>query len=278
MAVVRWTIAEPILENFSFENENLIQSGLAEDWTKEGSPTLSLITANSYVKHRTYAQKIEATSINDGISQIGDISEISETDFTLIFYAYIPSGELRVKVEALDASDVVQGTVLNETYSSNSSLTKYSESLSSLISGTTITQLKIYFIQSTAVATTCYIDAILLFKTTDSIVNINPTTFSYSKIAKNEYQSTLDGGEVKIRHLDKGKRIILDGIRPVWMYLSQSQKEYFERIQGEDLIIITHTDEIYWLDLEQIDIQLIEDEEADNQHYICSLILKFVNR
>jgi hypothetical protein len=278
MSVVRWKFLQNKLLNFSFEDENKSTSGLALHWVKEGTPTLSLSKIKAYVKHNTYAQKIVGISSGDGISQIVDVSNIEEASFGLNFYTFIQSGTLKVKVEGLDSDEVVLGTIFEKTYSSNSELTKYEETFEVYLSAQVIEKLKITIAQSGAPALTCYLDAIIIFEDLDTTVEINPTSFSYSKLSTAEYQPNLDGNAIKIEHLDEGKRYRYESIQPMWVWLTEAQKNIFENYLGKDFILVTHEDKLFWVDLESIEIQYVEETERPSLYYGATMILGYCSR
>jgi hypothetical protein len=253
MSVVRWKFIKNLVENFSFENEDQVISGLGELWTKEGTPTLSISTL--YKKHGISSQKIVGTATADGISQIIDVSEVATADFALIFYTYIVTGTLSVKVETLDVNDAVLVEVFSKTYSANSVLTKQSESFTA--SGSGYTQLKITISQSGATVMTSYIDAVILYEDVDTTVEINPTQFSYSKASNSQFIDTIENDSVKVTPLEDSKRTKIENFRPIWAFISATQKALFEAWVGEDLVII-HDDDIFHLDLLNIDIGYLE--------------------
>ena len=276
MSVVRWKFLENMIDNFSFEFEDAENSGLARDWTKEGSPTISLV--KQYVKEGTYSQKIVTSSSTQGISQECDVSDFSGTDCGLIFYAKI-EGDLQVDVDAFDSDGNNIGNVFTEQYETNTVSTKYSETFDMAISGETIASLEIKFIhseESGANNVTLYLDAVILYEDEDTEVSVNPTTFNFSKISTANYTSTLDGADVKVEHLDEAMRIRLDNITPVWMRLYEAQLDIFKNLISKDVVIIDHNDDLYWVDIQGIDITYIP--KTVPQEYGITMNLKFANR
>lgn len=267
----RWQIEKNFLDGMSFEISDLVTSGLGEHWVKSGSPTLSLNTNSSYVKHRTKSQKIVGVSASDGIYQIADISDAINTSFRLVYYIKVDSGTLNVKVEALDSNDVVQATPLNVTHTANGSLTKTTQSISTIVSGTTITQLKVYFIQSGATAMTCYIDAVMLYESTDATLEINPTNLGMARQEISYYEDIMDGTKVKIQHTDEGRRYQFDDFKPVFVYVTQNQKEILEKLVNKRVIIITHLGEIFDMDFIRMEYTYIEREDELDAHFGITL-------
>jgi hypothetical protein len=259
MSVVRWNFYKNVINGFSFEEEDPEVSGIGLHWTKEGTPALSL--SKLYKKHNIYSQKIIGDASEEGISQIIDISDITTSSFGLIFYTYIVSGTLSVKVETLDDDHIVIAEVFSDIYSSNAEMTKQIETFTA--SGSGYTHLKVTFSQSGATALTCYIDSVLIFEDVDTEVEINPTQFGYSKMSDSQFINTIEGEEVKVSPLEESKRTHLENIAPVWSWLTTAQKEIFESWVNEDLVIIDHNDFIYWVDLLSLNINFTERQVPD---------------
>ena len=275
MSVVRWQVIKNKTVNFSFETEHQTESGLGESWDKEGSPTLSLSTSN--VQHNIYSQKIVGASDGDGISQIFDVSDISGTDFALKFYVYITAGTLSVTIEGLDANDNVLGTLFSDTYTTNAELTVQTETFSNIISGeTSISHMKITLAQSGATAMTCYLDAVMVYENSNVTVGINPTSFDYDKISMAQFSQTIEGDEVKIVPLDTPKRTAMENISPIWMWLTEAQKNIFEDLVGEEIVIITHEDKLINADVTRGRVTYIQ--RQDPQLYEFYMELRYVNR
>ena len=256
---VRWQFYKNLVENFSFENEDQVTSGLAELWTKVGTPTLSI--SSLYKKHNLYSQKIIGDASGEGVSQIIDISDIVSASFGLVFYAYIVVGTLRVQIETLDSGDMVLEEVLDETYSSNAIITKQLETFTA--SGTGYTQLKITISQSGGTAMTCYLDSVIIYEAVNTETEINPTTFSYAKVSDSQFVKTIEGDNVKISPLEESKRTHLEGFSPVWTWLTANQKDIFDSLIGKDIVIIDHADNVYWVDLLSMNITFIEKQVPD---------------
>lgn len=269
---VRWQFYQNLIENFSFENESETITGLSELWTKVGTPTLSI--SSLYKKHNLYSQKIIGDASGEGISQIIDVSDIATSSFGLVFYAYIVTGTLRVQIETLDSGDIVLEEVLDETYSTNATMTKQLETF--IASGTGYTQLKITISQSGGTAMTCYLDSVIIYEAVNTETEINPTQFSYQKVSDAQYQTTIEGDQVKITPLDSSKRTHLDGIAPVWAWLSIAQKNIFESLVGEEVVILTHNDDIFHCDIENISINYQEKQVPDM--FAITMTLRDVRR
>jgi len=241
--VVRWKIISTnYLENFSFESEDINNSGLASQWNKVGTCILSLSKVSK--KHNLYSQKIVSSLINNGISQVIDVSERTTNDFAFIFYTYIVSGILNLKIEALDSNEVVLGTVYSNTYNPNSSMTKQSGTFTVAISAETIAYLKVSFLQSDGTAMTSYIDASMVYEDLNTTVEINPTTVSFNKKANTQFTEDIEGNEITINHIDEGKRTKIESHPLFFMFLSSAQLDIFLDLVGKEIITIDHEDRI----------------------------------
>jgi len=259
---VRWQCYRNLIQNFSFENENETITGLGSLWDKVGTPTLSI--SSLYKKHNLYSQKIIGDASGEGVSQTIDISDIVSANFGLIFYTYIVSGELNVKIETLDGNGDVYATVFNKTYSSNSAIIKQSELFSA--DGQTFPGLKItfsYVAESGISALTCYLDSVLIFENVDTEIEINPTNFNYTKVSDSQFIKTIEGENVKISPLEESKRTHLEGFSPVWSWITVAQRAIFDTWVGKDLVIIDHNDDIYWMDFLRMSINYIEKQVPD---------------
>ena len=60
------------------------------------------------------------------------------------------------------------------------------------------------------------------------------------------------------------------------MWLSEDQKNTFEEMLGEDFVIITHEDKIFWVDIEKIDVNY--KTETVPQIYEVIMTLSACNR
>lgn len=248
---VRWKfIGSNYLENFSFESEDISESGLASQWVKVGTPTLSLSKTSK--KHNIYSQKIVSTTANHGISQIIDVSERGIDNFAFIFYAYIVTGALNLKIEALDSNEVVLGTLYSNTYTSNVLMTKQIGTFAVAISAETITYLKVSFLQSGATAMTAYIDATMVYENLNTTVEINPTTVSFNKKANTQFTEDIDGNEITINHIDEAKRTKIETIPLFFMYLSKTQLDIYLDLVGKEVIIIDHEDNIFCMNILEV--------------------------
>jgi len=259
---VRWRFYKNLCQNFSMENKDQVTLELAELWQKNGTPLFSL--SKLFKKHGTYSQKLVCSTDGDGISQTIDISDIVSANFGLIFYTYIVSGELNVKIETLDGNGDVYATVFNKTYSSNSAIIKQSELFSA--DGQTFPGLKItfsYVAESGISALTCYLDSVLIFENVDTEIEINPTNFNYTKVSDSQFIKTIEGENVKISPLEESKRTHLEGFSPVWSWITVAQRAIFDTWVGKDLVIIDHNDDIYWMDFLRMSINYIEKQVPD---------------
>ncbi len=228
---IRWNFYKNLVSNFSMENEDQVTSGLAELWTKIGTPTLTISSLSK--KHNIYSQKIVGDASGEGISQVIDISDIATSNFGLIFYTYIVTGELNVKIETLDGNGAVYATVFEKTYISNSAMVKQSEIFTA--NGQTFPGLKITFsyVQESGVsALTCYLDSVIVYEAVNTELEINPTTFSYSKVNDVQFVKTIEGEDVKISPLIESKRTHLENFAPVWSWLTANQKDIFSSLIG----------------------------------------------
>ena len=279
MASHRWQFIESVVRNFDFENEDSAVSGLADFWEKEGTPTVSL--SKKYVKHRTYSQKIETDSTDEGISQECDVSDFETTEAGLIFYAKI-EGTLNVKVESMDEDDNIIETVFEKDYEENEDTIKYEEEFDFSASGEEVEKLKITFVQSENMesgVTECifYLGAVMLYEKTDDIrLKINPTLFYYNKKSTAIYESTLTGQEVKIEHLNDSRKIRLDDTQVTWLAFINAQEEILERMVGKSLVIITHEEKLFWIDV--LGFYLNYFVATVPQEYGGELEIRFCNR
>jgi hypothetical protein len=276
MSVVRWKFFHNIVDNWSFEKEDATVLGLGKFWTKIGTPTVSLNTISSYVKEGGNSQKIIGDASSEGIYQIIDISDRLTNDYTFIFYTHIVTGTLNVIIEALDENDDSVGTLFSDTYTTTSELTKQIETFTAVVSGETITQLRITFSQNGGTAMTVYLDSIIIAETINTEVDINPTTFSYSKTATAKFSPVLDGTEVKIEALDENRRTILEDIQPTWAWVDIDFKNIMENWVGKEFVMITHEDKLFCVEIMKIGIGYIE--RQDPQIYAIPMELKFSNR
>lgn len=248
---VRWKfIGSNYLENFSFESEDISESGLASQWVKVGTPTLSLSKTSK--KHNIYSQKIVSATANHGISQIIDVSERVTDNFAFIFYAYILSGTLNLKIEALDSNEVVLGTVYTNTYTSNALMTKQTGTFTVTVSAETITYLKVSFLQSGATAMTAYIDASMVYEDLNTTTEINPTTVSFNKKANTQFTEDIEGNEITINHIEEAKRTKIDSLPLSFMYLSPTQLNIFLDLVGKEVILIDHEDAVYCVSILEV--------------------------
>jgi len=266
MSVVRWKFLKNYVKNFSFENEDLENSGLAKNWNKSGNLNVEL--SHNYYKEGYYSQKIYGNS--GSISQSIIVSDRKTNNFNLIFYTEIVSGSLKVSINCYNEDDEYLGTSFQDTYNTSG---KYEENFT-LYSDTYKVILNFEINTNNS---EIYLDSVILYEdSSTNQVEINPTTFSYSKESTHTYETTISGDEVKIQYLDYAKRTKFMDIKPVWMWLSEDQKNIFEEMLGEDFVIITHEDKIFWVDIEKIDVNY--KTETVPQIYEVIMTLSACNR
>lgn len=88
-------------------------SGLCEEWTKEGSPTVSENTTATYIKYGQKSQRVQTTSNAEGVKQTIASDKSNET-WSFVANVYLATGSVMLALQAGTTGYVIAATTTGQ--------------------------------------------------------------------------------------------------------------------------------------------------------------------